>query len=355
MALWAKELHKQHLNKITSSQKTSNMPDVYNAIMSIPGYATFFEDEVGVDKSKADKSYDWMVTYEAITIDSRAYFRANQNTGKGKFYWKTFDTFATQYKDIDEVYAKQEQNFPLWEAPVPKYIAAGGGGGTSPSKYSMIALRTLGTGGERGGGYYTGTDTGLGGQQSASEVIWGLPNGLQGYALFGGFNQRRVDAFTNIVRDPRILTGVADNILDNYAGFGYPKGSSGDKQLPGVKDVRLNNASSCIGCHQDGMNRGNNDLRDWLDNSPERLPKGTHGYDKWKNDTATIAKVKEIYPTSAVMRKKMEDDRVPFLEAMGKIKNDMIIGTDKNVYTEPLIWTVEWARKFYNFPVTRSS
>lgn len=336
---------------------TLTRPDVYNAIMSIPGYATFLETELGVDKSKGMNSYEYMVTYEAITIDSRFYWRAKQNTGKNTYYWKTFDTFATQYKDIDEVYANKEQNFPMWEAPVPVFISAGGGGGTSPQNYSMVALRNLGPGGERGGGYYTGTDQGsqFGGQQSAEEVIWSLPNGLQGYALFGGFNQRRVDAFTNIVRDPRILRDVADDILDNYAGFGYPKGSSGDRQLPGVKDVRLNNGSSCIGCHADGMNRGNNDLRDWLDESPSRLPGGEHGADKWINNASYVAQVRELYKPSKVMRKMMEEDRRTFLETMGKIQKEMILGEDKNIHQEPTIWSIEWAREHYKFPVTRSS
>jgi hypothetical protein len=40
---------------------------VYNAIMAIPGYSYKFEEELGVDKSKGVDSYDYMVTYEAIT------------------------------------------------------------------------------------------------------------------------------------------------------------------------------------------------------------------------------------------------------------------------------------------------
>lgn len=343
--------------EVTQLVYTLTRPDVYNAVMAIPGYSHWLEDELGVDKSNGMDSFEYMITYEAITIDSRLYWRANQSTGKGKFYWKTFDTFATQRKDIDEVYANEEQNSPFWEAPVPVFISAGGGGGTTPETLSIIATRNLGPGGEGGGGFYTGTDEGsqFGGQQSAEEVIWSMPNGLQGYALWGGFNQRRVDAFTNIVRDPRILRDVPDDILDNYAGFGFPKGSSGDQQLPGVVDVRLNNGSSCIGCHADGMNRGNNDIRDWLDESPGRLPTGDHGVDGWINDTAYVDRVKELYAPSSVMRGRMEDDREVFLETMGKIQKDMMIGDDKNIHQEPTIWSIEWARKFYNFPVTRSS
>lgn len=343
--------------EVTQLIYTLTRPDVYNAIMAIPGYSHWLEDELGVDKSKGMDSYDYMITYEAITIDARLYWRAKQNTGKADYYWKTFDTFATQYKDIDQVYADQEQNSPFWEAPVPVFISAGGGGGTTPATLSIIATRNLGPGGERGGGFYTGTDQGsqLGGQQSAEEIIWSLPNGLQGYALYGGFNQRRVDAFTNIVRDPRILRDVADDILDNYAGFGFPKGSSGDRQLPGVKDVRLNNGSSCIGCHADGMNRGNNDIRDWMDETPARLPAGPHGVDKWINDSEYVNRVKELYKPSSVMRELMEGDRRMFLETMGKIQEEMILGPDKNIHQEPTIWSIEWARDYYKFPISRSS
>jgi hypothetical protein len=33
----------------------------------------------------------------------------------------------------------------------------------------------------------------------------------------------------------------------------------------------------------------------------------------------------------------------------------MILGRDKNIYVEPAIWTIEWARDFYGYPVTRSN
>ncbi len=129
---------------------TLTRPDVYNAIMAIPGYSQEFEAELGVDKSKGMDSNDYMVTYEAITIDSRFFWRAR--TKSGGFYWKTFDIF------------------------------------TQP-------------------------------QQSAEEVIFSLPNGLQGYALFGALNQLRVDVFTNIVRDPRLQRYVADRTSDKLSGF----------------------------------------------------------------------------------------------------------------------------------------
>jgi hypothetical protein len=68
---------------------TLTRPDVYNAIMAIPGYSWKFEEELGVDKSKGMDSYDYMPSYQAITIDSRFFWRAR--TQNGGYYWKTFD------------------------------------------------------------------------------------------------------------------------------------------------------------------------------------------------------------------------------------------------------------------------
>ena len=44
------------------------------------------------------------------------------------------------------------------------------------------------------------------------------------------------------------------------------------------------------------------------------------------------------------MRATIENDRRVHLTAMAKIKHDMILGADKNLYVEPAIWTIEWAR-----------
>ena len=55
------------------------------------------------------------------------------------------------------------------------------------------------------------------------------------------------------------------------------------------------------------------------------------------------------------MRGKIEDDRRIYLTAMAQIQNQMILGVDKNVCVEPAIWTIEWAQKFYKYPVTKSN
>ncbi|HUF72663.1 MAG TPA: hypothetical protein VMR74_07175 [Gammaproteobacteria bacterium] len=166
--------------------------------------------------------------------------------------------------------------------------------------------------------------------------------------LFGAWNQRRVDAFTNIVRDPRILREVeGDTVPDNLTGFG---------RSAGISDHRLNTSSSCIGCHIDGMNRVNNDLRDWLDEDDRRnLPGGENGVDAWIDDPEAVARVRELYPPSKDMRAVLENDRRIFLSAMAEIREGMVLGVDKNVYVEPAIWTIEWTRDFYGYPITRSN
>ena len=97
-------------------------------------------------------------------------------------------------------------------------------------------------------------------------------------------------------------------------------------------------------------------MRDWLDENPARLPKGPYGADGWINDSATVARVRELYPPSDVVRGYIEDGRRTFLGAMAEIKQDMIVGSDKNIYVEPVIWTVEYVQRVkYRYPQTTSN
>lgn len=357
---------------------TITRPDVYNAIMLNPFYADEMEANLQVDKSQGADSYDYMVTFDAITVDSRLLWRAKTKTGG--WYWKTFDIFTGQLasgrdKSIFDVYADstgRDIRFPWWANPIPKFVKwLQVADDTTAFSFVASLNQTLGTTGGSGfaGSNAPGCDnqpgavqgfgfcrhyTGVGGaMQSASEIIYDLPNGLQGYYLTGGFNQRRVDAFTNIVRDPRILTGAADNIA-HMTGYAYTN-TAGTGGFRGA-DPRLNNGSSCIGCHADGMNRTNNDLRLWLDKAPNRLPKGTYGVDGWINNAQTVARVKELYPTNDWWKDQIEKDRQGFLASMGEIKEAMMLGSDLNVYVEPIIWTVEHVQRVkYKYTQTTSN
>ncbi len=80
------------------------------------------------------------------------------------------------------------------------------------------------------------------------------------------------------------------------------------------------------------------------------------GVDSWINDSAAVARVKELYPPSTEIRGYIEDGRRSFLGSMALIKQAMIVGTDKNVYVEPVIWTVEYAqRQKYRYLQTTSN
>lgn len=324
------------LKYVEASQLTYTVtrPDVYNAVLAVPGYFWMFEQELGVDKSKGMDSYKYMVTHEAITIDARFMYRANTPNG---YYWKTFDIFTEGGGSIDDQYAAGKVSQPMYQNPIPRFIKEQGG--TTPEDLTYVAMLPLGT-------YQQAKYTGAaGGQASAEEVIWSLPNGLQAYAIFGAWAQRRVDAFTQIVRDPRIQKYVADGTNDNLTGPG---------RAGAVTDQRLG-VASCAGCHIDGMNRSNNDLRDWLDEGGEKIPKGANGAGEWIKDASVVKRVRELYPPSKDMRAQMEGDRRIFLNAMSQVKEGMMLGADKNTYVEPIVWTTEWAQKHYKYPVARSN
>ncbi len=58
--------------------------------MALPWWANQLEDELGVvkDPAKGAENYMWVLTRQAITVDSRLYFRAK--LASGGFYWKTW-------------------------------------------------------------------------------------------------------------------------------------------------------------------------------------------------------------------------------------------------------------------------
>lgn len=359
---------------------TLTRPDVYNAINLHPFYADEFERNIGVDNSQGMDSYDYIIVKDAITVDSRLLWRAK--TERGGWYYKSYDVFSGQLasggdKSIFDVYADasgQDIRFPWWANPIPKFVQWKGVGDDNTHFSHLAALNQAWEGSDFAGFISTSSPgcnpvngfaggnfkncrnyTGRGGfMQGANEIIYDLPNGLQGYFLTGGENQRRVDAFTNIVRDPRIITSAGDDIAST-TGWSYTcnGGTCGGFRQG---DPRLNVGHSCIGCHADGMNRMTNDLRIGLDERPGLLPTGQYGVDSWINDQATVARVKELYPDDDWWQETVESDRRGYLEAMGKIKEAMMLGDDKNVYNEPIVWTAEYVQRVkYRYPQTRSN
>ena len=84
------------------------------------------------------------------------------------------------------------------------------------------------------------------------------------------------------------------------------------------------------------MNRANNDLRDWLDAGGNRLPRAANVTDPWVNNPILLS----VFANSIHRPQKcawMEDNRRAFLNAMAQIKQETILGVDKNTHVEPII------------------
>ena len=102
-----------------------------------------------------------------------------------------------------------------------------------------------------------------------------------------------------------------------------------------------------MGCHIDGMNRASNDLSDRLDTGVLT--------NSWVNDPNVANQVREIYPPSSVLRPEIENDRRTFFDAMAKIRGGMVLGPNKNLHVEPIVWTFEWAQQHYSYTDTVSN
>jgi hypothetical protein len=294
---------------------TLTRADVYNAIMSIPVYATELEDELGVVKSRGLQSYRYVAVDHGITIAPRMMFRAA--TSSGGWYWKAFDLFTGS-----------GQVYPFWDHPIPKFVSLNA---DTANDLSLLAtlVQPQGTAppGCDASGPFCTHYTGTGGvQQHASETIWSLANGLHAYAIYGGLNQRRTDAFTFIVVDPRRVRSAGQD-------GGNPR-----------SELRLTQAGSCFTCHEEGMKRENNDLRD-------RLDAGTLDR-SWTSDASVADQVRSLYPQTKELRPLIEGDHRPYLEAMRQIKEGMLLGDDKNLHVEPIGWTFEWAQAHYPYADT---
>lgn len=348
-------------------------PDVYTAVMTHPFFADELERNLALDVSKGLNSYDYMVTRDSSAID--AHFTMRGKTKDGWLY-KNFAIMTlaepqTSVNTIQEIYDDQtgeHVRFPFWANPIPKFIEWKSVA-SDDSHFSFVATLAQAVNQEEaiegfipasteGCNSVSGLSielfrlclnyTGTGGmQQSESQIAYSLANGLNGYYLAGGQNQRRLNMFVNTQRDPRRLGDVGDDVVYN---LGYDFTLSKEEASSTLNAPRLNAVESCMGCHVDGLVRANNNLRDWLDHSPERLPTGEYGVDNWIDDPDVVAKVRSLYPSRSSFNQQIENDKLAYLRAMGIIKSAMILGEDKNMYVEPVVWSIELARSMYHYP-----
>ena len=135
-------------------------------------------------------------------------------------------------------------------------------------------------------------------QQDGGEIIFNLPNGLQGYLLVNGKDQTIPEGPSEVVRDSAEIAGRGPLIVNGLA---------------------------CMGCHNRGMKKNfREDVRDGT---------GLRG--------DPLDKVRRLYPTPGRMKKLLEADESLFLEAMEKACGPFVkIEEDKNKpigdFSEPI-------------------
>jgi hypothetical protein len=287
---------------------TLSRPDVYADVMQLGTLSAGLEINLGVKETGVD---DWkfVTVDDAITINKRMLLRQSTKFG---YFWKGVDPFG-------------QSPFIFYDRPIPEMDG-----------FSLVKTTPVfaADGSYRmDNGISTNSDgTLVGGPQAqASEMIYSLPNGLQGYFIGGAANQIRVDAFPFIVFDPR-----RGGTSAQAAKSGFRLGASAE--------LRLLTPASCMGCHMDGMNRTVDDMDQFLNANPTKF------------DAKTVARARQLYMGLSGVRKVVEDDRAVYAKAMNTITNQMIVGmTDKTVYYEPIMYMFEIAQTIFNYTPTASN
>jgi mono/diheme cytochrome c family protein len=126
-------------------------------------------------------------------------------------------------------------------------------------------------------------------RQAGGEIIFNLPNGLQGYMLVDG-NGKRIDTAPDFVVDPEQTSGSAAIV----------------------------NGLSCMACHDEGMKKGFTD--------EIRLAAAVGG--------DAQVKVQQLYPPANVMTARIEEASTRFLDAQRKALAPFLKEPDKTKKTD---------------------
>jgi WD40 repeat protein/mono/diheme cytochrome c family protein len=116
-------------------------------------------------------------------------------------------------------------------------------------------------------------------QHAGGEIIFNLPNGLQGYMLVNAINQRIDKGPVNIVSDPK------------------------------RPDRAVETGVSCIACHYRGINPKSDQIRDYVDRNPKAFSR------------ADAELIRALYVPEAKMKALMDEDAERFRRAVEKTGN----------------------------------
>jgi serine/threonine-protein kinase len=224
---------------------TASRPPLYNSLLAMPNNARQLEDRLGVD-FQADflngKLRRAGFLKSNVSSQNRLVERHDSRFGA---YWKSYDFRSSQNRD-------SLVTFPL--GPTPTFIP------NHPFPGAAF-------------------------EQAGGELIFNLPNGLQGYML--------VDA-----KDNRIDIAPIEVVRDREETAGTPQ---------------IVNGLSCMACHVNGMITGDN-MRDII-----REGAAVEG--------AARTKVEELYAPQAEMDRLLKNDSDRFLRALKKTVEPFQVNT----------------------------
>ncbi len=229
---------------------TASRPPLYHTLLNIPQNAQALEAGLGVNilhNFQTGKLARSAFQKSGVSQQNRMLER-HDTTGGGRYYWKSYDMLPTTAAEGD-----------FTRRPLGPVFEQLGKSQVAPFKHD------------------------------GGEIIWSLPNGLQGYMLVLGTDERIDEGPTKVVFDPNMHSGSIDIV----------------------------NGISCMGCHKHGM-------FPWEKDEIRPLFEGKQGQ-------SVADKVLELYPPNESMQQLVRKDQKFFLaaleEAIGPFVND---GSDAN-------------------------
>jgi serine/threonine-protein kinase len=226
----------------------ASRPPLYHTLLSIPQNAQALEAGLGVDvlrNYQTGKLSRAAFQKSGVSQQNRMAER-HDTIGRIRYYWKSYDMLPTTAAEGD-----------FTRRPLEPSSTQSGGAQLAPFKHD------------------------------GGEIIWSLPNGLQGYMLVKGDDDRIDEGPIQVVFDPNMHSG----------------------------SVAIVNGISCMGCHKHGM-------FPWEKDDIRPLFEGKRGQ-------AIADKVLELYPPNETMQQLVQKDKKSFLIALEEAIGPFVkVGSD---------------------------
>ena len=228
----------------------ASRPPLYHTLLNIPQNAKALEAGLGVDifrNFESGKLSRAAFQKSGVSQQNRMLER-HDTTGGGRYYWKSYDMLPGTAEQGD-----------FTRRPLGPQFEQLGKSQLAPFKHD------------------------------GGEIIWSLPNGLQGYMLVTGADARIDEGPIQVVFDPNAHSG----------------------------SVTIVNGVSCMGCHKHGM-------FPWEKDDIRPLFEG-------KGSQAVADKVLELFPTNEAMKQLVRKDQKFFLAALEEAIGPFVqVGNDSN-------------------------